>query len=98
MNRISVTEQPLLKTKDIQIGVGEQASHILADKAFIFLQQHNLERAFSGMDPTYHHNINLLTNSKKNCKCFYESLLKDNACYVYSSNLCFIFKKWKDNF
>lgn len=39
-NRISVTEEPLLKTKDSQIEVGEQEPPIilLADMAFIFLQ------------------------------------------------------------
>lgn len=45
MNRISVTEQPSLKTKDILIEVGEQEPPIilLADMALIFMQQHNLE-------------------------------------------------------
>lgn len=65
--------------------------------ALIFLQQHNLKRAFSGMGPTNQNNVNLLTNSKKNCKYFYVNLFKDNACLRLQFKFVLHFFKWKDN-
>lgn len=91
MNQLSVTEQPLLKTRCILKEVGkEQYPLILLSLTWPLFFCSSIIKQQLSVEWT------LLTILKKNCKCFYASLLKANACLSRWPEFLFHFcQNWK---